>query len=62
MTWIPELPSNKSTIVKSMSLYPEAMEAVEALGAVVRTDDPSLTPTQREAVATVVSVANHCRY
>ncbi len=59
MTWIPELASNKTTIVKSMSLYPEAMQAVEALGKVVRSDDPSLTPTQREAVATVVSVANH---
>lgn len=62
MTWIPEIPSKKSTIIQSMSIFPEAMEAVEELGKVVRADDPSLTPTQREAVATVVSVANHCRY
>ena len=62
MTWIPELPTTRTTIIRSMSLNPDAMEAVAALNQAISHGSSALTRVQEEAISTVVSVANHCRY
>jgi hypothetical protein len=62
MTWIPEAETNKTTIIKSMSINNKAMEAVANLNAKLSHGASVLTKTQEEAISTVVSVANHCRY
>jgi alkylhydroperoxidase family enzyme len=62
MTWIQEAPSNKGTIIKSMSINNDAMEAVANLNAKVTFGSSALTRVQEEAIATTVAAANHCRY
>jgi hypothetical protein len=62
MTWIAEAETNKTTIIKSMSINNEAMEAVANLNAKLSHGASVLTKTQEEAISAVVSVANHCRY
>jgi alkylhydroperoxidase family enzyme len=45
-----------------MSLKASAVEASKALHAAIADGHSTLTPVQEEAIAVVVSVANHCRY
>ena len=63
MPWIGEadLP-NIPAIFRVMSLKPEALAAVKRLNEVLSFGNSSLSRIQEEAIATVVSVANHCRY
>ncbi len=62
MTWIEEAESNISGIIKSMSINPEAMEAVRAMNRQITFGASTLSRVQEEAIATTVAVANHCRY
>ena len=45
-----------------MSINPQAMEAVQRLNAAITFGSSALTRVQEEAIATVVSATNHCRY
>jgi alkylhydroperoxidase family enzyme len=45
-----------------MSINPGLMEAVQNLNASATFGSSALTRTQEEAIATVVSLINHCRY
>ncbi len=63
MSWVkeadlPELPE----IFKAISSNSYALELVEQLNEGIAFGSSSLTRTQEEAIATVVSAANHCRY
>ena len=66
MAWIRQedvqSPVQLSNVIKSMSINPKAMEAVRSLAQAVTFGASRLTRTQEEAIATVVSVANRCRY
>ena len=63
MSWIeeaeePDIPA----IFRSISIKPHALEVVERLNEVLSFGNSGLSRTQEEAIATVVSVANRCRY
>ena len=63
MSWIqeedqPELPA----VFRAMSLNSQALQAVEQLNEGIAFGSSTLTRIQEEAIATVVSVANRCRY
>lgn len=62
MAWIRQQDLQLSNVIKVMSINPGAMEAVRSLNAAVTFGASRLTRTQEEAIATVVSVANRCRY
>lgn len=66
MTWIRQedvqLSNQLSNVIKVMSINPRAMEAVRSLAQAVTFGASRLTRTQEEAIATVTSVANRCRY
>ena len=63
MAWINEDPNlNIPNVIKVMSMAPRAMDAVQELCDAVNVSASSLSKTQIEAIATVVSVANKCRY
>jgi len=62
MSWIREEDVNLPEVIKVMSIQPQAMEAVRRLNAAVTFGASALTRVQEEAIATVVSAANHCRY
>lgn len=62
MAWIRQQEIQLSNVIKVMSINPRAMEAVRSLGQAVTFGASRLTRTQEEAIATVVSVANRCRY
>ena len=49
-------------IISVISINPKAMDAVQTFGQSVTFGSSSLTRVQEEAIATVVSVANSCRY
>ena len=63
MAWIEEseLP-DVPAIFQAMSLKPEALDAVKRLNEVLSFGNSGLSRVQEEAIATVVSVANRCRY
>jgi uncharacterized peroxidase-related enzyme len=63
MSWIeeanlPDLPA----IFQALSLNPEALEAVKGLNETLAFGGSTLSRVQEEAIATVVAVANQCRY
>ncbi len=63
MSWIeeaevPDIPA----IFRAISINPHALEVVERLNEVLSFGNSGLSRTQEEAIATVVSVANRCRY
>ncbi len=62
MSWIREENSDLSPVISVMSINPQAMEAVQRLNAAVTFGSSALTRVQEEAIATVVSATNHCRY
>ena len=62
MAWIPEEDLDVSPVIRIMSISPQAMEAVQRMNAAVTFGSSALTRVQEEAIATVVSATNHCRY
>ena len=63
MSWIREVEGvSLPLVIKVMSINPKAMEAVENLNQAVTFGASALTRVQEEAIATVVSVVNKCRY
>ena len=62
MAWIREEDLALSPVVRIMSINPQAMEAVQRLNASITFGSSALTRVQEEAIATVVSATNHCRY
>lgn len=62
MAWIREEDVNLPEVIKVMSIQPQAMEAVQRLNMAVTFGASALTRVQEEAIATVVSATNHCRY
>ena len=62
MAWIREEGLDLSPVIRIMSINPKAMEAVQQLNAAVTFGSSALTRVQEEAIATVVSATNHCRY
>ena len=62
MAWIREEELDLSPVIRIMSINPKAMEAVQRLNASVTFGSSALTRVQEEAIATVVSATNHCRY
>lgn len=62
MSWIEEEDLQIGNIIKVMSIRPEAMEAVRLMNQKVTFGGSVLTRVQEEAIATTVSVANHCKY
>ena len=62
MAWIREEDLDLSPVIRIMSINPQAMEAVQHLNAAVTFGSSALTRVQEEAIATVVSAANRCRY
>ncbi|MEE8518316.1 MAG: hypothetical protein V3S98_04245 [Dehalococcoidia bacterium] len=62
MSWIEEEDLQVGNIIKVMSIRPEAMEAVRLMNQKITFGGSVLTRVQEEAIATTVSVANHCKY
>ena len=62
MAWIREEDLELSPVIRIMSINPQAMEAVQRLNAAITFGSSALTRVQEEAIATVVSATNHCRY
>ena len=62
MSWIREEESDLSPVISVMSILPQAMEAVQRMNMAVTFGASALTRVQEEAIATVVSATNHCRY
>ena len=62
MSWIREEETDLSPVISVMSILPQAMEAVQQLNMAVTFGGSALTRVQEEAIATVVSATNHCRY
>ena len=62
MSWIREEDVNLPEVIKVMSIQPKAMEAVQQLNMAVTFGGSALTRVQEEAITTVVSATNHCRY
>ena len=62
MSWIREEDLNIANVIKVMSINPGAMQAVLNMNEAITFGASTLTRVQEEAIATVVSVANKCRY
>ncbi len=63
MTWIrQDETADLPIIVRAASLLPQAAQAIYDLTRATGYGATSLTRTQEEAIATVVSVVNRCRY
>ncbi len=65
MTWIKEdenVDSNLSATAKAVSITPRVMDAVLHINEAISNGASALTRVQEESIATVVSVANKCRY
>ncbi len=65
MTWIKEdenVDSNLSPTAKAVSLNTRVMDAVLHINEAISNGASALTRVQEESIATVVSVANKCRY
>ena len=62
MAWIREEDIPMANVIKCMSINPGAMEAVQGFNMAITFGASALTRVQEEAIATVVSVVNKCRY
>jgi alkylhydroperoxidase family enzyme len=62
MSWIRETDAAVPAVIKCMSINPALMAAVQNLNANATFGSSALTRTQEEAIATVVSLINRCRY
>lgn len=62
MAWIRQEEVRFGNVIKIMSINESAMKAVQAVNQAVTFGSSALTRTQEEAIATVVSVVNKCRY
>ena len=62
MSWIEEVNVDVSPIISVMSINQQAMEAVQNMNANLTFGASALTRVQEEAIATVVSATNRCRY
>ena len=65
MSWVRETEpksGDPAPVIKVMSINPAAMEAVSSLNQALSFGSSALTRVQEEAIATVVSVVNKCRY
>ena len=62
MSWIHEADVQLPNVIKSMSINPKAMEAVQGLNRAIAFGASSLTRVQEEAISTVVAAVNSCRY
>ena len=62
MSWIAELPGKLPEVYAVISTNPRVLAAVEELNNAISFGSSALTQVQEEAISTVVSVANHCRY
>jgi alkylhydroperoxidase family enzyme len=62
MAWIREEALDMANIIKVMSINPAAMQAVERMNGAITFGSSALTRVQEEAIATVVSVVNQCRF
>ena len=62
MSWIEEAKVDLSPVISVMSINNQAMEAVQNLNASITFGASALTRVQEEAIATVVSATNRCRY
>ena len=62
MSWIREDETAVPSIIKCMSINPDLMAAVQNLNHKATFGSSALTRTQEEAIATVVSLVNRCRY
>ena len=62
MSWIKEPGDNPWNVYNVMSLNPKAMQAMARFGQAAAHGGSPLTLAQEEAIATVVSVINKCRY
>ena len=62
MSWIEEAKVDLAPVISVMSINNQAMEAVQNLNASITFGASALTRDQEEAIATVVSATNNCRY
>ena len=62
MSWITEADVELPPIMKCMSINETALAAVRGMNGNITFGSSALTRVQEEAIATTVSVANHCRY
>ena len=62
MAWIREEDVDVSPVIKIMSINPQVMRAVQRMNTTITFGSSALTRVQEEAIATVVSATNHCRY
>ena len=62
MSWIRETDAALPAVIRCMSINPALMEAVQRLNHNTSFGSSALTRTQEEAIATVVSLVNRCRY
>ena len=65
MSWIDEIPSDEEglpPLFQALSLGPGALEQVKQLNETLAFGSSALSRVQEEAIATVVAVANRCRY
>ena len=62
MSWIAKLPGNLPGVYSVISTNPRALAAVQELNSAITFGSSALTRVQEEAISTVVSVANRCRY
>ena len=65
MAWIEEVDpadDNLPEVFRAMSLNPQGLEAVKTLNETLAFGGSGLTRVQEESIATVVAVANQCRY
>ena len=62
MSWIRETDAPVAAVIKCMSINPGLKEAVQNLNHTASFGASALTRVQEEAIATVVSLVNRCRY
>ena len=62
MSWIEEKDVHPSPVINVLSINNSAMESVDNLAGAVIRGQSCLTRVQEEAISTVVSATNHCRY
>ena len=62
MSWIRETDVAVPSVISCMSINPDLMAAVQNLNYQGHLRLVRLTRTQEEAIATVVSLVNRCRY
>ena len=62
MSWIRETDVGVPSVISCMSINPDLMAAVQNLNYKATFGSSALTRIQEEAIATVVSLVNRCRY